>query len=113
MKTSGFLGGALAIFLYCEFEPSFRTKSNKSKAIHVTAQDFATHGYYTEPNTNVTFYTSSEANGTITGDGEFSQVSFGGFTFGLALPPNALTVDSHEYIGLIVSTKSEAFAMKC
>lgn len=42
-------------------------------------------------------------NGTIVGDGEFSTVSSGGYTFGIALPANALTVDSTDYIGLIVS----------
>lgn len=69
----------------------------------VLAQDIATHGYYTEPNTGIIFYTSSEANGTVEGDGEFSSVSWGGYTWGIALPENALTVDSYEYIGLIVS----------
>ena len=67
------------------------------------AQDLALHGYYTEPNTGITFYTSYEPNGTIVGDGEFSEVSWGGYTFGIALPPSALTVDSFDYIGLIVS----------
>lgn len=61
------------------------------------------HGYYTEPNTGITFYTSFEPNGTISGDGEFSEVSWGGYTFGIALPENALTVDSYDYIGMIVS----------
>lgn len=69
----------------------------------VLAQDIATHGYFTEPNTGIVFYTSSEANGTIVGDGEFSTVSWGGYTWGIALPENALTVDSYEYLGLIVS----------
>jgi cellobiose dehydrogenase (acceptor) len=69
----------------------------------VLAQDLAEHGYYTEPNTGIIFYTSYEPNGTITGDGEFSEVSWGGYTFGIALPPSALTVDSFDYIGLIVS----------
>ena len=44
-----------------------------------------------------------EADGQISGDGDMSTVSQGGFTFGIALPGNAATVDSHEYIGLIVS----------
>lgn len=70
----------------------------------VSAQDFAAHGYFTEPNTNITFYTSTEVNGTIVGDGEFSLVSRGGYTFGIALPPTAATVDSYDYIGLIVSS---------
>jgi cellobiose dehydrogenase (acceptor) len=64
---------------------------------------------YTEPNTGITFYTSSEANGTIVGDGEFSEVTWGGYTFGIALPPTAVTVDSFDYIGLIVSSRSYAF----
>jgi hypothetical protein len=74
----------------------------------IVAQDFATHGKYTEPSTGITFYTSSEANGTITGDGELSTVSWGSFTFGMALPSTALTVDTHEYIGLIVSFDGSA-----
>ncbi|TVY40768.1 Cellobiose dehydrogenase, partial [Lachnellula subtilissima] len=70
----------------------------------VLAQDFAAHGTYTEPNTGIIFYTSYEVNGTVEGDGEFSEVSLGGFTFGIALPENALTVDSFEYIGLIIGS---------
>ncbi|KAN0105813.1 cellobiose dehydrogenase protein [Hyaloscypha variabilis] len=89
MKTAGFFGSALAVALF---------------SVRATAQDFATHGLYTEPNTGITFYTSSETNGTISGDGEFSTVSWGGFTFGMALPPTALTVDTHEYIGLIIGS---------
>jgi cellobiose dehydrogenase (acceptor) len=57
---------------------------------------------FTEPATGISFYTSIESNGSITGDGDMSTVSQGGFTFGMALPGNAATVDSHEYIGLIV-----------
>jgi cellobiose dehydrogenase (acceptor) len=87
------------IFLFAAF-------SDPIEAVRASAQDFATHGLYTEPNTGITFYTASETNGTITGDGELSTVSWGGFTFGLALPPTALTVDTHEYIGLIVSFPS-------
>ena len=68
------------------------------------AQDFASHGTITEPTTGITFYTSSEANGAVTGDGEFSTTSVGGFTHGVALPGNAATVDATEYIGLIVRT---------
>lgn len=78
----------------------------------VLAQDLATHGYYTEPNTGIIFYTSSEANGTIIGDGEFSTVSWGGYTWGLALPENAATVDSPDYIGLIVSLDQYKTASK-
>jgi hypothetical protein len=81
-----------------------RDDSDNKIVIHaVLAQDLATHGYYTEPNTKITFYTSSEQNGTITGDGEFSEVTWGGYTWGIALPANAATVDSFDYIGLIVS----------
>lgn len=69
----------------------------------VVAQgDVAVHGYYTEPVTGITFYTSSEPNGTVIGDGFFSPVSLGGFTWGIALPESALTVDSYDYIGLLV-----------
>lgn len=35
------------------------------------------------------------------------MTSVGGFTFGLALPENALTVDSFDYIGMIVCNKLE------
>jgi hypothetical protein len=81
-----------------------RDDSDNRIVIHaVLAQDLATHGYYTEPNTKITFYTSSEQNGTIDGDGEFSEVTWGGYTWGIALPENAATVDSFDYIGLIVS----------
>lgn len=69
----------------------------------VEAQDVAVHGYYTEPATGIIFYTSSEPNGTVIGDGFFSPVSLGGFTWGIALPEDASTVDSYDYIGLLVS----------
>jgi len=68
----------------------------------VAAQDVAVHGYYTEPVTGIIFYISSEPNGTVIGDGFFSPVSLGGFTWGIALPENAMTVDSYDYIGLLV-----------
>ncbi|EHL03777.1 putative Cellobiose dehydrogenase [Glarea lozoyensis 74030] len=90
MKTSSFLGGVLAIGL--------------SSLNAIVAQDFASHGIYTEPVTGITFFASEETNGTITGDGEFSTVSWGGFTFGVALPPDALSRDTHEYIGLIIGS---------
>ncbi|KUJ20172.1 putative cellobiose dehydrogenase [Mollisia scopiformis] len=90
MKTSSFFSGVIGA-AFCSFRA-------------IVAQDFATHGIYTEPNTNITFFVSSEANGTITGDGEFSTVSWGGFTFGMALPPTAGKVDTHEYIGLIIGS---------
>jgi cellobiose dehydrogenase (acceptor) len=63
--------------------------------------DIATHGYFTEPNTGITFYTSSETDAAYGGD-DFSSTTLGGFTFGIALPSDALTVNSYEYIGLIV-----------
>lgn len=65
--------------------------------------DVATHGYYTEPNTGIVFYTSSETDAAYAGD-EFSTTTLGGFTFGIALPGNALTVDSYDYIGLIIGS---------
>lgn len=58
---------------------------------------------YTEPNTGFTFFISTEADGAVSGDGEFSETTLGGYTYGVALPANAATVDSTEYIGLIVS----------
>ena len=47
---------------------------------------------YKEPNTGIVFSTQ-----TITGE------TTGGFTFGYALPPNAVTVDATEYLGYFVS----------
>jgi hypothetical protein len=82
--------------------------SNVTVIHAVLAQDFASHGHYTEPNTGITFYTSYETNGTITGDGEFSTVSWGGYLWGVAFPDTALTVDSYEYIGIIVRLKKNA-----
>lgn len=77
---------------------------NSQTDIHgVAAQDVAVHGYYTEPTTGIVFYTSSEPNGTVIGDGFFSPVSLGGFTWGIALPEDAATVDSYDYLGLLVS----------
>jgi cellobiose dehydrogenase (acceptor) len=70
-------------------------------ASSVLAQDFAQHGTFKEPNTNITFYTAFEPNGTDPQG--FSQASIGGYTFGIALPPSAATVDFYDYIGLIVS----------
>jgi cellobiose dehydrogenase (acceptor) len=71
----------------------------------VLAQDFAQHGTFTEPNTNITFYTSYEPDGVDPSG--FSTASIGGFTFGIALPPSAATVDYYDYIGLIVSFSYE------
>ncbi|EMR89102.1 putative cellobiose dehydrogenase protein [Botrytis cinerea BcDW1] len=90
MRLTGLLYGIIALASYAVRE--------------VSTQDFAAHGYYTEPNTGITFYTSTEVNGTIVGDGEFSLVSLGGYTFGMALPPSALTTDSYDYIGLIIGS---------
>jgi hypothetical protein len=57
---------------------------------------------YTEPNTGMRFYTSSQEDRG--GPGEMlAGDSWGGFVEGVALPPNAATVDATEYIGLIVS----------
>jgi cellobiose dehydrogenase (acceptor) len=69
--------------------------------VRAQGPDIATHGTFTEPNTGIVFYTSSETNAAYEGE-DFSSTSLGGFTFGIALPSNALTVDSSEYIGLIV-----------
>jgi cellobiose dehydrogenase (acceptor) len=69
----------------------------------VLAQDStASHCRYAEPTTGITFYTSTEVNGTVTGDCDMSTVSLGVFTFHVALPAGAATVNSYEYIGLIV-----------
>lgn len=77
--------------------------NNQTDIRGIAAQDVAVHGYYTEPTTGIIFYTSSEPNGTVIGDGFFSPVSLGGFTWGIALPEDAMTVDSYDYIGLLVS----------
>lgn len=84
--------------------PSFRELADGWIVIGaVVAQDFAAHGTYTDPKSGIQFYTSYEVNGTITGSGEMSTVSLGGFTFGMALPADAATKDASEYIGYIVS----------
>ena len=70
------------------------------------AQDFAAHGLYTDPNTNITFYTSVEADGAVNSD--FSTTAVGGYTFGMALPPSAATTDFYDYIGLIVGSSPPA-----
>lgn len=90
MKITNILSGVLGVALFF--------------GNAVLAQDLATHGTFTEPTTGISFYTSVEANGTITGDGDMSTVSLGGFTFGMVLPGNAATVNSYEYIGLIVGS---------
>lgn len=107
MRLSSLVYGIIAIASFGQFisKVSYTHTFSPFLAVReVSSQDFAAHGYYTEPNTGITFYTSSEVNGTIVGDGEFSLVSEGGYTFGMALPPSALTTDSYDYIGLIVSS---------
>ncbi|CAG8953832.1 hypothetical protein HYFRA_00006724 [Hymenoscyphus fraxineus] len=90
MKLSSFAGRVFGSVLYV--------------ASTAFAQDFATHGMYTEPNTGITFYTSYQQDGPITGGGEFSMTSVGGFTFGMALPPSAATTDYYDYIGLVIGS---------
>jgi cellobiose dehydrogenase (acceptor) len=67
----------------------------------VLAQDIATHGFYTEPNTGMRFYTSTQTNTGAPGE-MLGGTSWGGFTEGVILPPNAGSVDATEVIGLIV-----------
>jgi len=110
MKTTNFLTGVLGAALSCELhlKSNLHNLSNRRLGGNaVLAQDFATHGMYTEPTTGISFYTSVEGNGAVTGDGEFSQTSVGGFTFGVALPGDAATVDSSEYIGIIVCSRNK------
>jgi cellobiose dehydrogenase (acceptor) len=52
----------------------------------------STLGTYTDPETGIVFSTSQISD----------TVTEGGFTWGFALPPDAETVDSTEYIGIIV-----------
>lgn len=68
------------------------------------AQDFATHGIYTEPNTGMKFYGSFQANSATPGQ-MLDGTSQGGFIEGVALPPGSATTDANEFIGLIVSSK--------
>lgn len=70
----------------------------------VQAQDFATHGMYTEPNTGIKFYASYQANSATPGQ-MLDGTSQGGFIEGVALPPGSATTDATEFIGLIVSTR--------
>ena len=70
------------------------------------AQDFATHGMYTEPNTGMKFYASSQTNDGAPG-GMLDGRSWGGFLEGVALPPTAATTDASEFIGLIVRNKQD------
>lgn len=50
------------------------------------------------------------SNGNITGDGEFSEVSWGGYQFGIALPPSATTTNEYDYIGMIVRSLASTYA---
>ncbi len=54
-------------------------------------------GTYKDAKTGITFATEVIPNGDPN-----SGYSAGGYTGGMILPPNAATVDSHEYIGIIV-----------
>jgi len=95
MKTGSLLRGLAAV-------TSFGVQS-------VLAQNpnYGVKGYYTEPNTGINFWATTFPNGTATGWG--STNSLGGYTFGLALPENAATVNSADYLGLLVgSTPSGA-----
>ncbi|KAJ5042140.1 uncharacterized protein L3040_004697 [Drepanopeziza brunnea f. sp. 'multigermtubi'] len=84
---------------------AFTTNLTSIVFTSVLAQDLTTHGTYTEPNTGFIFYTSVQTNGKIgSGDGWGSLISDGGFTFGMALPADAATVDASEYIGLIIGS---------
>lgn len=56
---------------------------------------------YTEPNTGMKFYASYQTDDGAPG-GMLDGRSWGGFTEGVALPPNAATTDATEFIGLIV-----------
>lgn len=117
MRLTGLLYGIIALASYGWFYTQKQYTRAHILTIflavrEVSTQDFAAHGYYTEPNTGITFYTSTEVNGTIVGDGEFSLVSLGGYTFGMALPPSALTTDSYDYIGLIVSSVHQSNVAK-
>ena len=47
------------------------------------------------------FYTSTQTNSASPGE-MLGGTSWGGFTEGVILPPNAGTVDASEFIGLIV-----------
>uniref|UniRef100_L7JP18 CBM1 domain-containing protein n=1 Tax=Pyricularia oryzae (strain P131) TaxID=1143193 RepID=L7JP18_PYRO1 len=55
---------------------------------------------YTDPETGIVFNTWSATDGPIQGEG-YGSVSLGGFTFGMALPSDALTVDANEFIGYL------------
>ncbi|KAH6670475.1 hypothetical protein B0J14DRAFT_97535 [Halenospora varia] len=90
MKTTNFLSGVASA-------ASFFVSG-------VLAQDFATHGTYTEPNTGMTFYTSYISSGAIQSGGYNTQTCVGGFTFGMTLPPEATTTNKFDYLGLIIGS---------
>lgn len=72
-------------------------KANRITVLQaVSAQGVA--GDYTDPGTGIIFRTQTIPNGSPN-----QGLSTGGYTVGLALPANAATVDSTEYIGMIVS----------
>lgn len=62
----------------------------------VSAQGVA--GTYTDPDTGIIFQTETIPDGAVN-----QGLTNGGYTVGMALPANAATVDSKEYIGIIVS----------
>jgi cellobiose dehydrogenase (acceptor) len=54
---------------------------------------------YTDSKTNITFGTWGYTPNATDPD----DPGYGAFRFGMVLPPNALTVDANDYIGLLVS----------
>jgi cellobiose dehydrogenase (acceptor) len=56
---------------------------------------------WTDSKTGITFDTWSATDAPPNGDSEGPQTS-GGFTFGVALPADALTTDATEFIGYMV-----------
>ncbi|KAL8294336.1 hypothetical protein RB597_007947 [Gaeumannomyces tritici] len=55
---------------------------------------------WTEPGSGIVFNTWSAENAPTQGEG-YGPRSLGGYTFGVALPSNALTVDATEFIGYL------------
>ncbi len=92
--------------IYCKWKACVKPYSHSDGATDssiVLAQgpDTAAHGSCTKSNTGIIFYTSSEIDAAYGGN-DFSSTTLGGYTFGIALPPDALMANSYEYIGLIV-----------